>query len=473
VKMRQLVLPCLILLAMARWTSAAEWTWQWNAVEDRAPTAEVTKFRYGKVFAYALEMDDGPKSMRTVAMPLLAKQAYTDAPPGVAGGNRRPFVGGAAIIVGSTGTRNSSVIHWDGLQKLRDAGWSLLNHSYFHAGRSYGNPPEILSDDQMRFDLFWAQTIIAARTAEGPPTHFVYPNGYMDYAKVLGEFGILSGSRVSGSSGRDAYGPKLKMLDVSRNYLDEGYWKNNFKGEVMAGFPMPDGPKEGEVVLDFTHGMSDDANSENAQRWKQRIETIGRTFGADGADTIWCAPSDEIYVYVNAAKAADVEAGRGSLKVTIPDHVPGTRLTVKLTGVDEKSEITPPEGGVVYRQGTTVWVTSPMIGTPGARMPGPKVKMVHQGPVEDLKFDQPVKLAAVRLLQGGPVADGFQLRITAIGPGGEAVEIVPEDKQTLSRAWGKWQLYGPVPLADAIAVQELKLTRDRNLQEMEIWAVDE
>jgi hypothetical protein len=69
--------------------SAAEWTWAWTlAPGDKVSTAEICTFKYGKTWAYAVEIDDGPKWVRTFAAPFLAGYHYTDAPPGVPGGSR-------------------------------------------------------------------------------------------------------------------------------------------------------------------------------------------------------------------------------------------------------------------------------------------------------------------------------------------------------------------------------------------------
>ncbi|MFI5379103.1 MAG: hypothetical protein ACHRHE_07400, partial [Tepidisphaerales bacterium] len=53
--------------------SAAEWTWTWQpGPGDKTPTAEICTFKYAKSWAYAVEIDDGPKWVRPFAMPFLA-----------------------------------------------------------------------------------------------------------------------------------------------------------------------------------------------------------------------------------------------------------------------------------------------------------------------------------------------------------------------------------------------------------------
>jgi peptidoglycan/xylan/chitin deacetylase (PgdA/CDA1 family) len=168
---------------------AADWSWQWPATPgDAAPQVQVCHFKYGKDWAYAVEIDDGPLCALTAGQPLLANYQFTDAPPGVPGGKPVPFVGGVGVIVTCLGTTNLSILQFDQLHKLQDAGWDILNHSYYHIGHSYGNPPEILTPAQLRRDLFWSQTVLGTEVGLGQnraPTHFIYPNGYMDFQKYL------------------------------------------------------------------------------------------------------------------------------------------------------------------------------------------------------------------------------------------------------------------------------------------------
>lgn len=448
---------------------AAEWSWTWEpGTGEATPSVEVAPFKYGKVWAYAIEMDDNPISMVKAAKPLFAARHYTDAPPGVAGGNERPFVGGAAVIVANLGAGNRTLVQWEEIRELQAAGWGVINHSYAHAGRTWGDPPEILTPEQLRTDHFWSQTVLANELGRAP-THFVYPNGYTDYRAYLAEFGMRSGSRVGGNvKNNEVYAGKVDVTELGRTYLDEGPWKSNGKAAVDHGIPEG-GPKPGRVFIDFTHGIDENPTSENHQRWAARLDLIESRWGAKGDDSLWCAQTGEVLEYVAARGVAKVEAERGRVRVTLPDDAPGAALTLVLVGVSEDAKLAAPEGGVVYRQGDRVWVTSPTIGTPGAPAPGPKVQRSYAGELKQLTFPSPVAIAGVRVLQRGPTADDFELKIDAVDASGKVTPLVPADQAKLSKRWGTWRLFAVAPNAEPVTATELRVTTDKSLPQLEVW----
>jgi Polysaccharide deacetylase len=472
-----LVKMLIVLSAVLTTTAAfaAEWSWQWKAsAGEAAPQATVCQFLYGKEWAYTLEIDDAPVTTLTVAQPLLAKYHYTDAPPGVPAGKPLPLVGGSAVIVGSMGTHKNTVLQWEDIRRLQQAGWGVINHSYFHVGRTWGTPPEILTTEQFRRDLFWSQTVLALEVGQGrAPTHFVYPNGYMDYRNHLAEFGLHSGSRVSGSGSPSVYGQKADFYDMTRSYLDEGAWTNEWsKSDPMADFPKP-GPAAGDVHVDFTHGISADPNSANYRRWIQRLDTIAGRYGQAGRDSLWSAPTGQILDYVTAARAAKVTVQAGKLTVELPDSIPGSRLTVMLKGIPAASALTAPAGATLYRQGDTAWITTPMIGQPGSPCPKPQVKRIYAGAIKDMAWDRPIRLAAVRLLQNAPPAKGFELQIDAVTPDGQIQSLLKPEERHLRDSWGTWLLYSTVPNQPAVSTRELRFQSDKALEKMEIWVVEE
>ncbi|HWI55690.1 MAG TPA: polysaccharide deacetylase family protein, partial [Bacillota bacterium] len=308
------MLRSILLLTAAAFSglsaSAVQWTWTWQpAPGEPVPTAEVCAFKYGKAWAYALEIDDGPKWVRSFAVPFLAQYHYTDAPPGVPGGVRRPFVGSVSVIVAAIGN-NPTAVSWDDLNALLDSGWGVMNHSFDHRANSWSGEAAKLNDAQVREDAFWSQAILAAKLPGGrAPTGAAYANGYTDYNRhdALAACGISIATRVGGSSPRDVLSPRVKWMDFTRSYLDENVWKNEWnKSKPMADFPGADqdGPATNNLVIDFTHGIERDAGSANQQRWRTRLKTIESRWGAGGADSLWCAPTAEVADYVRAAKAA-------------------------------------------------------------------------------------------------------------------------------------------------------------------------
>jgi hypothetical protein len=190
-----------LLLAAIIPASAAEWSWTWKpAPGDKTASASITTCKYGKSWAYAVEIDDGPKWVRSFAVPFLARHHFTDAPPGVAGGKALPFVGSVAAVVGAVGFNDSNV-DWDDLKALSEAGWGVMNHSFDHRGLHWQESGK-LNDREVADDAYWSQTILAAGLPGGrAPTGAVYANGYVDYNRndVLAKAGIGIATRVGGS----------------------------------------------------------------------------------------------------------------------------------------------------------------------------------------------------------------------------------------------------------------------------------
>lgn len=443
-----------------------EWTWRWKpAPGEAAPAAEVCTFRYGKRWAYSVEIDDGPVSTLTVSQPLLAQYRYTDAPPGVPGGRRLPFVGGAAVIVLRTGTPNNTFLNWEQLRTLRSLGWDVLNHGYAHIGNSY-EPNGALNAGQLRRELLWSQAIAAAELGDGrAPTHFVYPNGYTAYEAHLSEFGLRSSSRVAGRSRGNVDDPGFVPADLNRNYLDESVWAK--ANNPLAGLPAA--PKTGDFVLDFTHGMEADPASPNHRRWQIRLEHLASHYGQAGEDSMWSAPTSEVVNYTLARKSARLQCERGQLRLTLPEATAGTRLTVHLTGVRSETPLSAPPGGALYRRGDEAWVTTPVLGLPGAPLPLPHVKRLYRGPLRTVQFDRPERIAGVRVLQQGKPAPGYRLKIDlAKDAGGES--LTDADPGT---NWGSWLLFATVPEREAPLARRVEITADPSLKELEVWGISE
>jgi len=442
---------------------SGDWTWEWApAAEEGVVAAEVSPFRYGKSWAYSVEIDDGPTSTLTVSQPLLAQYSATDAPPGVRGGRPLPFVGSAATIAMRTGTPNATFLNWEQLRQLREGGWDVANHGYAHAGNHW-EPKAALTPAQVRRELFWSQAVFVAELGEEQaPSHFVYPNGYTAYQSHLPEFGLRSGSRVAGTSRPNVLSSTFVPADLNRNYLDESVWSKT--PDPLLGLPAA--PKLGETVIDFTHGMEADPASPNGVRWRARLGHLASRFGAKGDDSMWCAPTSEVVAYALARKAARVECTRGRLRVSLPGG-PATRLTLHLTGVHPGSKLQAPPGGTLYRQGTAAWITTPVLGRKRDPSDLPRVKRVYRGPVRNVRLERSERVAAVRLLQFGRPAPGFELSLEAVTAAGR--ESLYRDG--LPENWGAWVLFPTFPERAAPTATEVTVTPDPCLKEMEIWVL--
>lgn len=463
----------LIMLAVTLLSANAQaGQWTWPIESDASVKADICPLMYGKKWAYAVEIDDGPQHLITVIQPLLARFHYTDAPPGVTGGNVKPFVGGAGVILTSSNTGHPIHLSWEQMMQLQHDGWEIINHGYAHIGRSWGNPPQILNDAQMDDELFWSQSILGSMVGQGrAPVTFIYPNGYTDYKKRLTRFGLQSGSRVGGTSTKDLYAAQLNLMDLTRRYLDDGNWKNSGKGDPLYGFPKDDGPADHELIIDFTHNIDKPA-TENHQRWETRLTHIAKHYGMEGDDSIWASSTGRIISYVQQAKVAKVVIASGKLILDYADDLPGTALTVHLFNVPASVKLNVPDGGLLYRKGTEVWLTTPTLGKVGSPLPTPTVKRIYDGAVADVQWQTPVKVAGIRIFQASPVDEDFALNITLTDTQGKVRQIIPEAKQKLGKTWSRWLLFPICPNDEPITATQLQTNTTGGLKQMEIWGVE-
>jgi hypothetical protein len=321
--------------------------------------------------------------------------------------------------------------------------------------------------EQFRRELFWSQSVLAELVGGGrATTHLVFPNGDFNYGPYLHEFGLRSGSRTSGASPRNLFDPKLNLLNFNRNYLDHEPWVA--KKDVLHGLPAK--PVTGDFIIDFTHGINADLESVNNKLWVERLNHIVKSWGPQGDNSMWVAPTDEVFDYFHAAREAKVTASAGGLTVDLPDALPGSALTLKITGLSGKTTLQAPVGGAVYRQGDTAWLTTPMIGQWGVPAPEPRMRRVYAGEVKNLTWDKPVAIAGVRFLHEGKQAQG-PVSVEVVEPNGQVNNIVSMDLPTLQKTFGR-VLNTILPERPAIPAKELKVTPDNSLKEMEVWAIE-
>jgi hypothetical protein len=215
--------------------------------------------------------------------------------------------------------------------------------------------------------------------------------------------------------------------------------------------------------------MNADPESVNNKLWVERLNHITKSWGPQGDNSMWVAPTDEVFDYFHAARAAKATATAGSVTVTLPDSLPGSALTLKITGLSTKTTLKAPVGGTLYRQGDTAWLTTPMIGEWGVAAPSPRMRRIYSGEVKNLIWDAPVNIAGVRFLHEGKHAEG-PIAVDIVKPDGQLENIVSMDMPALQKTWGR-VLNPIVPDRPAIPSKELRITPDKSLREMEVWAI--
>ena len=456
--------------------AAAQEPQVWSMALPELPqgvSASIAPLKYGKVWCYSVEMDDG--GISALAMDrLLAELFYTDAPGGVAGGGKRRCVGGLALI-GCGLARNNKSLSLEDIRRLQAAGWGVVNHGYWHTGCHWDLSKR---PDRAQFDreVFWSQVVFGQLFfGDGrAPAHHVYPNGDYAYDESLRKYGIRSGSLVGGK--RPVVGEEIDFYRVGRTYLDGGVWEKNGEGDPLWQY-KPE-PQPGELFLDFTHGINEDENSASYQRWKTRLETIAANHGAQGRDDVWAATAQEYIAYVELAKAAKVSVGGGALRVEYPAGLPGAALTVVLENLPEGAELAAPEGGLLYRRGTTAWLTTPLLGLPEVATPQ-RMRVAYAGEFKpEIKFETPVKFAGARVFQagGGKKEDfaGVEVVAEVVGPAGEVVRIARNDRWVeLGPQWGMWDMISRMPEGEAVECSVLRITPLPYYEQLEVWVLDE
>ncbi|MEI6033558.1 MAG: hypothetical protein WCS65_04645 [Verrucomicrobiae bacterium] len=460
----------------------ADATWRWECPELGAAAESVTvePVKFGKSWAYALEFDDGGVFAQTIAAPMLEKLSFTDAPPGVSGGRKISFVASMALYPFVLDGDNGTLLTWEQIRGLRDKGWGVSNHSYWHTGNHW-EPKEFLDEAQMRRELFWSQAVLSHFLAGGKEIirRFVYPSGDFHYGPFLAEYGLNTTpvavkNRNSLSDPPAPFDAATKFRLTDRNNMDAGAWDKR-GGDDMESFPQPR-PAPGELVLDFTHGMGKEGES-NVLRWERRLGKIASDFGAGGDDSVWCGATGEIIAYHATAIKARAGSDKGGVFVEVPPGSFKTPLTlrIKLSRPLEKLPAAPP-GALLYRQGDQLWLTTPPVGddlTPGFL----RAKPAHTGPFQQkITFAQPVRLAAVRILQKGDPGAGFVPEIAWLAKDGSTGKVPVENAlrwvPTKSR-WGNWLLFPVVPDQPAPEVVELNFNPSPCFKQVEVWTIEQ
>ncbi|WOO39728.1 polysaccharide deacetylase family protein [Rubellicoccus peritrichatus] len=438
------------------------WRWSWPEFNGPEPVAEVCDFKYGKRWVYSVDIDDTPLSNYTISFPVLSEYHFTDAPPGIAGGNRKPFVGNAAIYAARINPTdeiyNWNLLSWGQIQEMCEAGWGIANHAYTSA--AYG-----LTEEQLREEIYWNQVLIGWYTPNRRATnYFVYPSGDTAYRPYLADYGILAGG-IQGGPPTNINSSNLDWTDLKRINLDEPVWSQSDDPYVW----FPDPPKDGDVFVDFTHWMETDPEHPNRVRWSERLGMIESLYGEHGADDVWSTSIDEAVAYDVARHNASVDVSNNQVTLTLGGNAPSTSLTLKITGIPESVPLTAPKDGLLYRQGDVVWVTTPSLGGPvGSRLPSPNLRCIYNGPVKDLDWPETVELAGVRILQHGGKADET-ISVDVVEPDGELLEI----GSSTGTLWAVWMLFASVPNEKPWSAKGLRVTGNTNAhKKMEVWAVD-
>lgn len=449
--------------------SAAEWSYKIKGGKNIK--ASITPLKYGKKWAYSVEFDDSGSFVAKYVADLFDQYKYTDAPPGIKGGNERKLVGTCALMYYNLNSPNSHNLNYEQIGELVNKGWGVVNHSYWHSGKHW-SPKERNTPEQYHRELYWSQTLFGHLLYKGEYTtsYFAYANGDKGYGDHFEKYGLVFGSTAG-------YRPltisdSMDYKKVGRNNMDWPGWKKR-GADPMEKVPTPR-PQDGRLFADFTHKIKG-VESENYQVWQKRLNTIFEKYGKSGDDSVWADNSENILSYVKASKVATVTIENGTLIVSLPDDIQGSQITVSLEGVSEGIKLKAPKGGTLYRKGDKAWITTPYIGRNGVTMPEPLVKKVFEGDSKGaITFAKPIKFAGIRLLQLGKYENYNDFKITFTLVDGSTVEkdfSEIKKRANMKSCWGLWQLFPLVPLEEPIEIKFLSYPNEKCFKKAEVWAV--
>lgn len=293
------------------------------------------KLKYNKDFAYSLTLDDGgmwhyytvyqmlngglsgnyPNASQWVVFPNdpvipEAGFSYSDGC-----GNQVKFKAGLALNTHRIfDFVNQYYMTWADLEVLRDADWDIISHGHSHCndGCDYEN------------EVWTNKTILEDRLGVDP-TQFVIPSGNENYYPAAYDNGMLgvytdninlpgfAGLRVDTTMNFNEFKmhryslesilpPYGLYLNIVADKAVDGsnYWINEFAHNI--------GHKhQGQYFIDVGY-----------YEFKEYMNYLQNTFGQENsAQTVWMAPVQEVYEYLNVRDNVEVDASLNNNQLTI------------------------------------------------------------------------------------------------------------------------------------------------------------
>ena len=283
---------------------------------------QAADLKFNKHIAYSFTVDDGYRSAYLTAFPLFNGGKIS--PPmmnewkndqGGDGtiskglfysdglGNKIPFKLGLAINGGAIGDlpANRGHLSWSEVKELYSAGWDILNHGLHHATKHGTNFLTEVTENTASIKQNLGFTM----------SHFVVPGGESDPGYHLEyERDALANGSFSVASYVGA-GPVIKV-DNKVN-LDKMIYARTFvqSSKDTIGFKTMDrflttfdsvAKLQGPIWYnEFTHGVGNSNLWNLSMRFpdfKYYMTAIANKYGANGNDSIWMAPWQEVYEYI-------------------------------------------------------------------------------------------------------------------------------------------------------------------------------
>ncbi|MBF4467436.1 polysaccharide deacetylase family protein [Flavobacterium sp. LC2016-12] len=308
---------------------------------------QAADLKFNKHLAYSFTVDDGYRSAYLTAFPLfnggkISSSMINEWKNDQGGdgttskglfysdglGNKIPFKFGLAINGGAIGDlpANRGHLSWPEVRELYNAGWDILNHGFHHATKHGTNFLTEVTENTTSIQQNLGFTM----------SHFVVPGGESDpgYHLEYERDALTNGSFSVASYAGD--GPVIKVdnkvnLDkmiYARTFVQSSQDTIGFKtmDRFLATFDSVTKLSGPIWYNEFTHGVGNSNLWNLSMRFpdfKYYMTTIANKYGANGNDSIWMAPWQEVYEYIwirDRIKINYVQNGKeGTITIEVPE----------------------------------------------------------------------------------------------------------------------------------------------------------
>jgi hypothetical protein len=244
-----------------------------------------------------------------------------------------------ALSIQPAGSDNNAQLHWDWVNEMVAAGWSISNHSYAHGNtapefRYYDRLRDIKNAEQIFYDNAGYRTLVGTAPASESGFAFTFGNlGYFIHNSTANEFGALQtfyGSATFENT-PDTY------FNLDRNYQGDAF--TNEQRDAMKAYideawnDAKNGIKSFHNA--FTHGPGDWQNFDEVSNYMLYNPTV-----PNSQDKIWLAGVQEFFEYKHTRQNTSISNSINGDDLTIVlnqknimDNVRDRSLSLLLDGL--------------------------------------------------------------------------------------------------------------------------------------------
>ncbi|MFD1604295.1 polysaccharide deacetylase family protein [Flavobacterium artemisiae] len=302
--------------------------------------------KYNKHFAYSFTLDDGYRSAYLTAFPLLKGGKVS--PPSIdewkvdqggdgttskglfytdGFGNKIPFklalaINGASLI---NEPSNRGHLSWEEVREMYNAGWDVLNHSFHHATKHGTNYLTEVTDNtkSIKENLDFTMSHFVVPGGEGDPDY------HREYEKeaLKSEYFSVASYKGEGPVYKINSKVNLDKLISARTFVQSSKDTSSFKTMDKYLKTIDSIVKQKDPVWfnEFTHGTGNTNLWNLSMRFpdfKYYMTTLANKYGANGNDSLWMAPWQEVYEYIWLRDRIKVDFEQIDKEVAVTIQIP-------------------------------------------------------------------------------------------------------------------------------------------------------